>query len=100
MRVEKVTATNSGRVRSCWAGVGTLPPDFLSLWPLFSPLCPAALGLGSPFRAGRESGGRAPLLDGTLRPVSGILLAGLGMADGTGSRLEGLAAAPCGRDRR
>lgn len=65
-----------------------------------SPLCPAALGLGSPFRVDSESGARAPLLGGVLRLVSGTRLAGLGMAEGTGSRLEGLAAAPCGRDRR
>lgn len=59
-----------------------------------------ALGLGSPFRVDRESAGSALLLDGTLRPVSGILLAGLGMADGPGGRLGGLAVAPCGRDGR
>lgn len=63
-------------------------------------LCPAALGLGSPFQVGRESGGRATLLGGTLRLLSGIRLAGLGMAEGSGSRLQGLAAAPCGRGRR
>lgn len=70
-----------------------------SLW-VTGTLCPAALGRGSPFRVGREAGGRAPLLGGTLRLVSGIRLAGLGMAEGTGSRLEGLAAAPWGRERR
>lgn len=58
------------------------------------------LGLGSPFRVDRESGARAPLLGGILRLVSGTWLAGLGMAEGAGSRLEGLAATPCGRDGR
>lgn len=63
-------------------------------------LCPEVLGLGSPFRVDRDSGARAPLLGGMFRLVSGTRLAGLGMAEGTGSRLEGLAAAPCGRDGR
>lgn len=35
---------------------------------------------------------------GILRPVSGIRMAGLGMAEGTGSRLEDLAAAPCSQE--
>lgn len=35
---------------------------------------------------------------GILRPVSGIRVAGLGMAEGTGSRLEDLAAAPCSQE--
>lgn len=94
-----VTVSSSGRVWSSWARVG-IPP--LTSFPYIrssSPLCPAALGLGSPFRVDRESGGGAPLLGGTLRLVSGIRLAGLGMAEGTGSRLEGLAAAPGVRDR-
>lgn len=63
-------------------------------------LCPTALGLGSPFRVDTESGGRAPLPGGPPRLASGMRLAGLGMAEGTGSRLEDLAAAPCGRGRR
>lgn len=65
------------------------------------PLCPAALGLGSPFRVDVESeASTPPLLGGILRLVSGTRLIGLGMAEGTGSRLEDLTAVPCGRDRR
>lgn len=52
------------------------------------------MALGSPFRVERDSGVWALLLGGTLRPVSGIRVAGLGMAEGTGKRLEDLAAAP------
>lgn len=63
-------------------------------------LWPAALGLGSPFRVDTESGGRAPLPGGPLRLASGMRLAGLGMAEGIGRRLEDLAAAPCGRGGR
>lgn len=55
------------------------------------------MALGSPFRVERDSGVWALLLGGTLRPVSGIRVAGLGMAEGTGKRLEDLAAAPCSR---
>lgn len=63
-------------------------------------LCPMVVGLGSPFRVGKASGDKAPLLGAALRLVSRFRPAGLGMAEGTGSRLEGLAVAPCGRDRR
>lgn len=94
-----VTVTSSGRAQS-WARVGILTPNFLSDVRSSLPLCPAAPGLGSPFRVDTESEARAPLLGGTLRLLSGTRLTGLGMAEGTGSRLEGLAAAPCGRDRR
>lgn len=101
MKTEKVViVTSSGRVQSSWARVGILPPDFLPLCLFFLPLCPGVLCFGSPFRADRESGARAPLLGGILRLVSGTRLAGLGMAEGTGSRLEVLAVAPCGRDGR
>lgn len=101
MKMGKVViVTSSGRVRSSWARVGTLHPDFLPFCPFFLPLCPVVLGFGSPFRVDRESGARTPLLGGILRLASGTRLAGLGMAEGTGSRLAVLAAAPCGRDRR
>lgn len=95
-----VTVTSSGRVQSGWARVGILTPNFLPYVHSSLPLCPAAPGLGSPFRVDTESEARAPFPGGTVRLLRGTRLTGLGMAEGTGSRLEGLAAAPCGRDRR